>query len=279
MKAVELKKEVFVGLDRSASISELIGGLKAMHDKNAVVFDSGKYIGVTSRKFLLKTKLDPSESKVYKVVKHVPVLLGDEDIKEISRLMFAADVYILPLIKDDKVKGVVDMRDIIRQLKNTEDKNKQVRDIMTPEPIVLHEDDRLGKAVQVMRENGVDRLPIVDDSGKLMSIITFTDLVEKYILRQQGKTEGGEREGVSGKSKNDSKAFDGEKTDMIGMPVSAFESSVIVTASKLDVVDTIIDKMSKYDISSIILVENDRPVGIVTARDLLKLFLKDEVTY
>ncbi|MBD3249328.1 CBS domain-containing protein [Candidatus Woesearchaeota archaeon] len=278
MKADELKKEVFVGLDRSASISELIGGLKAMHDKNAVVFDSGKYIGVTSRRFLLKSKLDPSESKVYKVVKHVPVLKGDEDIKEVARLMFAADVHILPLIKDEKVVGVVDMGDVIRQLKNTEDGNKHVTDIMTPEPIVLYEDDRLGKAVQVMRENGVDRLPIVDDNGKLMSIITFTDLVEKYILKH-GNSDSGEREGVSGKSGNSSKAFDGQKTDMIGMPVKAFESQVIVTASKLDVVDTIIDKMDKYDISSVVLVEDDKPIGIVTTRDLLKLFLKDEISY
>jgi len=280
MNALDLKKKVFVGLDRSATISELIGGLKAMHQKNAVIFDAGKYIGVTSRRYLLKTKLNVHQSKVYHVIKHVPVLTGSEDIKEVARLLFTADVHILPIMKDKRIVGIVDAHDVVNEIKKIKSlKNQKIKEIMIPKPISINEKDRFGKAIEIMREKGIDRLPVVDKKGEITGIFTFTDLIEKYLLQYQGKSEHRGRGGMTKKGKATIRSYKAESTDMVGIAIKEFTTKNILTGKVNDSVEKIIKLMDRCQSSSMILAENNKPVGIITHKDLLKLFLKGNVTY
>jgi len=50
-------------------------------------------------------------------------------------------------------------------------------DLMTSELITVSPDAKLGEAGRMMLENGISSLPVVDDSGKLVGIITKSDLV------------------------------------------------------------------------------------------------------
>ena len=48
---------------------------------------------------------------------------------------------------------------------------------------------------------------------------------------------------------------------------------------KSESVSKLIDKMNEYDISSLVIVKDKKPIGIITLRDLLKLFMKDRLTF
>lgn len=52
-----------------------------------------------------------------------------------------------------------------------------VADVMTIDPIVVAEDAPLEEAARLLREYSVSGLPVVDDSGSLVGVISQTDLV------------------------------------------------------------------------------------------------------
>jgi CBS domain-containing protein len=52
-----------------------------------------------------------------------------------------------------------------------------VADVMTLDPIVIRADATLERAMEVMRTSDVRGLPVVDDGGSLIGVISQTDLV------------------------------------------------------------------------------------------------------
>ncbi|MCR9120908.1 MAG: CBS domain-containing protein [Phyllobacteriaceae bacterium] len=80
---------------------------------------------------------------------------------------------------DSKVVGMVTERDIMKRLVNAKlDAAKtKVADIMTSDVRVAKENDDLQDWLRIMSNDRFRRLPIVDESGKLVSIMTQGDFV------------------------------------------------------------------------------------------------------
>jgi CBS domain-containing protein len=57
-----------------------------------------------------------------------------------------------------------------------------VQDIMTPHPITIHPEQTLAEAARLMRDRHVHRLPVVDETGRLVGIITQSDIVRSMAL-------------------------------------------------------------------------------------------------
>jgi CBS domain-containing protein len=53
-----------------------------------------------------------------------------------------------------------------------------VEGVMRNKPAVVREDEGLGRAVSLMRSQGVRRLPVVDASGALVGLLAADDLIE-----------------------------------------------------------------------------------------------------
>jgi len=54
---------------------------------------------------------------------------------------------------------------------------KTVADVMTRDPIVVRPETLLNEAIQILAERRISGLPVVDDTGKLLGIISETDLM------------------------------------------------------------------------------------------------------
>ena len=54
-----------------------------------------------------------------------------------------------------------------------------VKDHMTREPVTITKDVKISKAVDIMSKGHFHRLPIVDDSGKLVGLVTGGLVTEK----------------------------------------------------------------------------------------------------
>ncbi|MCX2971000.1 MULTISPECIES: IMP dehydrogenase [Streptomyces] len=78
-----------------------------------------------------------------------------------------------------KLLGIVTNRDMAFEL----DRTRQVRDVMTPMPLVT---GRVGiersDAMELLRRHKIEKLPLVDDAGRIKGLITVKDFVkaEKY---------------------------------------------------------------------------------------------------
>ncbi|MCC9310348.1 IMP dehydrogenase [Kitasatospora sp. RB6PN24] len=78
-----------------------------------------------------------------------------------------------------KLLGIVTNRDMAFET----DRNRQVREIMTPMPLITGKVGISGEdAVALLRRHKIEKLPLVDDQGRIKGLITVKDFVkaEKY---------------------------------------------------------------------------------------------------
>ncbi len=55
--------------------------------------------------------------------------------------------------------------------------NKSVGEVMTPNPITVKSETPLQDAIKLLAENRISALPVVDDVGKLIGVISESDLM------------------------------------------------------------------------------------------------------
>jgi CBS domain-containing protein len=278
MIAKEVMSKNYAKADMKDSVSKVLGQLKLTKEWAALLFDGKKYKGIFSKHRMIRSKMDPVAWKARHMLKQVPVLNGNEDLKEIARLMITGNCHLLPVVEKGKVLGIVKAVDIIDHLDATA-KKKKIMDLATIRMVVVHENDRTGKATQLMGEHVIDRLPIVDDAGNLLNIVSLTDLMEKCYLMMQSKTEARGRGGLTQAGPRTIRAFKSKKVDLIGFPVKNFATPVMITAAEKDTISDVIADMKKYRIGSIVITRGKKAVGIITVRDLLRLFLPDMLTF
>jgi CBS domain-containing protein len=107
-----------------------------------------------------------------------------ESIVQVASIMKREDVGSVPVVdshEDKKLIGIVTDRDLVVKVvaEGTAVERATVRDAMTPNPASCREDDDLGKAVDLMSERQVRRMPIVDEAGRLTGIIAQADVATR----------------------------------------------------------------------------------------------------
>ncbi|MDP1765592.1 MAG: CBS domain-containing protein [Methylotenera sp.] len=107
----------------------------------------------------------------------------DATVLHAAMLMRQYHVGDVVVIEDRKGKsvpvGIVTDRDIVIELVATELDCKVITtgDIMANNLTVIKEHTGIFEAIQLMSSKGVRRLPVVDDGGGLLGIITLDDLL------------------------------------------------------------------------------------------------------
>lgn len=117
--------------------------------------------------------------------REVIVVNRDEPIREAVRLMRAhhvGDVIVVVETQDGHRRpvGVLTDRDIVIELlaAGIDIDAVAVGDTMSFELLTAREDDELVDTVGRMREHGVRRVPVVDDRGALVGILSVDDIIE-----------------------------------------------------------------------------------------------------
>ena len=110
-----------------------------------------------------------------------PVTCGpDDSIGQVDRMCGQFRISGVPVVDDSGVLvGIVTNRD----MRFEEDMNRPVRDVMTPMPLVTAPVGIKGEdALALLRANKIEKLPLVDDGGRLRGMITVKDYVksDKY---------------------------------------------------------------------------------------------------
>jgi acetoin utilization protein AcuB len=126
-------------------------------------------------------------------MKRNPLFVDEGDsMKRAMDLLKEHEIRHLPVLKDgEKLVGIVSERDIkqaspssataleIREIYYLLDKIK-VKQIMTRRPYSVSSATPIEEAALILREKKIGCLPVVDD-GKLVGIITETDIIDAFI--------------------------------------------------------------------------------------------------
>ena len=80
--------------------------------------------------------------------------------------------------EDGKLEGIITNRDI-RYLSRSDYESTLVRDVMTPMPLITGSPNLTkDEAFALLSKNKIERLPLIDEAGKLAGLITLKDFVK-----------------------------------------------------------------------------------------------------
>ena len=76
--------------------------------------------------------------------------------------------------------GILTDRDIALEIvaKGTDPESISVRDAMSFELVMVDEEDDLLRVIELMRDNGIRRVPVVDSDQALVGILTVDDILD-----------------------------------------------------------------------------------------------------
>ena len=220
----------------------------------AVLDEKGKYAGVISRRWVIRSRLDPSTTKVKSLMRPASKLSKEVTLSKAARLMIESGVRQLPVFEKNRLVGFVTDEDIIHGAVTQEWGNTTIEKIMTKAPQVIEANRSVGAVLSLFREHGVSHVPVVDQ-GKLTGIISIQDIIEQIFQPRQKQTLG---------------EIVGEKVPVLSIPAKGIMAQPVITVASDASLREAAEKMHKQDVSCLVVMSKERLAGIVTKLDFLE---------
>ena len=237
------------------TLGDVLGKMKSNDVHELPVLERKKLAGVVTMRELMRRRNLPPTTKVSTVLEIAPEITPDTALPEAAEKMISAGFRAVPVVKGKSLIGIVSRSDIVRALVDTRAvEGVAVREFMTPNPQCVAEDDTVEHAVQIMRSLGERSVPVVDKNRHLKGVVGLKDVVELF-ARPKVREHYGERAG---------------REEKVGLEVKGVMRYPPYTVGPDADVHHAAELMAKNHISSIIVTENDEPVGIITSQDLMQ---------
>ena len=109
------------------------------------------------------------------IIRDVITVTPDTTVEELLRMMEQHRIHGFPVVEDDnRLVGIVTWRDV-----RLADPQLKVRDVMTTDVITATEDITLEEAKRILHRHRIEKLPIVDEEGRVRGLITMRDITLK----------------------------------------------------------------------------------------------------
>jgi uncharacterized protein (DUF39 family)/predicted transcriptional regulator len=230
-------------------INQKVASTAAVRDED--IFVSIKDYGVPSR-----PDLRPVVKKTsYSELRSGKVEIKGKDVSSSSLSSYRMAVEITEVLKkwiqERKfyLTSPVETLPIQRVVKPLEIKRKELRvsDVMRTKVIVANPDDDVKEVAKKLVEKGIDHLPVVDETKKLIGIVTSWDLARAL---------------ASGKGK-----------------LAEIMTKQVITVLQNESIDVVARRMAKHNISGVPVVDDvNRVIGIVTTDDISKRLVGGRTT-
>lgn len=109
----------------------------------------------------------------------VKFLHPEENLKDVAMKMKEFDVGVFPVVKEDKVTGIVTDRDIVMRAiaEGKDPSNVQVQNVMTTDVTTCYENQDLAEAVDMMKDKQIRRMIVLNkDNDKVAGIFSIGDI-------------------------------------------------------------------------------------------------------
>jgi CBS domain-containing protein len=232
----------------------LEGFKKGMPPVLAVLDEKGKYVGMITRRAILRSRLDFTMAKVRPLMQAAPQVSPDMPLGELAKLMIGSGMRQLPLFDKDKLLGFVTDEDVIHAAVGDEWGRGAVEKVMTRAPHTIEAGRSVGAVFGLMRDYGISHVPVME-GGLLLGMVSIEDILENIYWPQRRQTKGD---------------IVGEKIETLGIAVKGIMASPAITVDGKASLRNAEKQMHDHDVSCLCVVTSDRLVGILTKLDFLE---------
>jgi len=185
---------------------------------------------------------------------------ANEPVERVVRTMVLDRVSGLAVQEKGEVIGEVTKRDLVKYYADNHKGEAQVSDVMTKGVKTITESHSVLNAVKIMKKHGVGRLVVMNDK-KMVGIISEGD-----VSMFQGKAKPTMvtfiRKTITGLSKKSSKSYPATVGELMREGVITIKED----ADAAQAARIMLDKK----VGSLIVAENDAPIGMVSKTDIIK---------
>lgn len=257
-------------IDMPEKISGVLDFIYPMVREGLITVENVEIVKYTHR-YLSLLPADKFVSEV--MTRNVVTLETEMSILQAWKLMLENRVKAIPVVDlTGKVSGILTDEDLLdragiqqrlsvairmdeseikQELHKLESSSLLVSDVMTKPVVTVFAEDSLGAATSKMVKSGLKRLPVTDQHGNLVGMLSRLD-----VLRQAAKT--------SYEAPGPSLIFGAVKT------VADIMSKEVPMVNQDDDLSTMIDKFTKTDSNHLIVVDSDgKAIGLVSDSDVV----------
>jgi CBS domain-containing protein/ribosome-associated translation inhibitor RaiA len=261
MDISDIATEEFIEVDVKTRLGKVRSLFERENPKGIIVTRDGEYDAVLTEREIIQSHVE-DDAKVAALVKPsrnvpAPKVTRHEDIRETARVLVEGGVKVAPVFEGDNLWGIVTADAILEAVLDNLDA-LTVEQIYSDDPVTVNDDDGLGKVVNLLREHGISRLPVRDDSGGLTGVVTTHDVAD-VVIRGMNKSTRGERAGDTDR--------------MLDIPVYDIMTSPVQTTTLGESVEAAVSRMLEDDFGGLVVVDAedaDHVIGVVTKTDVLR---------
>ncbi|NLE05750.1 MAG: CBS domain-containing protein [Crenarchaeota archaeon] len=252
-------RDVFIKNFSTVNENDTLSRCLELFKKNVVpalvvVDEKGKYSGVISQRWIIRSKQDPTTAKVRNFMRPAPKIDAETLASKAAQLMIQSGVRQLPVFEDEKLCGFVTDESIIHNIVMQDWGNITIDEIMTKAPHTIESTRTIGAVLSLFREQDISHVPIMEN-GKFVGIISISDIIE-HIFQPNIRISRGDLVGESGRT--------------LSIPAKGIMTSPVISVAPKTTLREAEKKMSEMKIHSLLVVSNNRLVGIVTKLDFLE---------
>ncbi len=255
MDIADIATREFAEVDADKRLGKVRSLFERENPKGIVVTDDGEYEGIVNQRQLVQSHIKDG-AKVRSLVRSAPRVRRHDGVREVARVLVESGAKIAPVFEGDNLWGVITEDDILEAVLENLDA-LTVNEIYTEDVVSVNDDTNIGRAINLLRENSISRIPVVDDNGRLTGMVTTHDIAD-FAIRDMERQQKGDRSG--------------DRDRILDIPVSNIMNSPVETTSTGESVADAVDRMLEYDYAGLVVtIDDDRYVaGIITKTDVLR---------
>lgn len=235
--------------------------LKKMEDNRIhqlPVVSNGKVLGMVFLKDILRFAYDAKKNTARDFLVKIHGLDTECNLQEAVKNLLRLGVRALPVTEDDELKGIISETDLIKNVEFLEDISPHK--LMSGKIFAVRSDGNLGRALAIMSEQNISRVPVVDSLDRVVGCIDNLSLIKFIRLPRE--------------SVRFSKLTTLEPASAKKFPTKDYMKDTVTMEVADFSLKNIVDLLQSNE--EVLITNDGRLVGIATPRDILELAVIEE---
>jgi CBS domain-containing protein len=238
------------------TLSYVISRMSGERRYEAFVFD-GEFKGIVTLDDIVKRRVtDPQKIKISYFMKPLHPFSVSTSVEDIINYMLVSEYRSVPIEKEGEIYAVTKPK-LLKFVKDEVFETKKAEDVMQF-PYCASENDTVSTVISIMKDTGMNRIPILNGEGRFMGLIDSLSLFK--VFEDQRRSKRGERFG--------------DRMKLEGIGVKAFMRTDVLKAGPETNLKNIVKDISKEGVCAVIVEKNEKFMGIITVKDIFKLIGK-----
>ncbi len=190
VKEIMTTKPVVLDI-RNATVSDAMDRMRDVDIHQIPAVNGKKYVGMLNYREIMRRRSLQLSAKAENYVISSPSVSPEDDVTAVIRLIVDTGLSAFPVIKDRKLVGIISRSDVIQNLEKVIGaRDLRNIDVMSTEPVYVHEDDSIDEASVKMRGLDETEIPVIDQYDRLSGILRLDEIAVNTFKRQKSSIRG-----------------------------------------------------------------------------------------